>query len=173
MSMIALFFVNSYRYFGGRAVNKHDPSQWRASAEMEYGPVVGHSCWVSNGNPARCHHQLKSCAGMFDRLKPYVTTGAIFTPGRSFLGCFNTSMIFLESFFDFSWICLGYKTLQKLFRHLYVFVQCGHCKPLSVTGKVRNRKFTWWSAQSMWIVERRKQLSLLFCWLLPIYGRPM
>ena len=43
-------------------------SQCRASAEMEDGPVVGHSCWASNGNPARCHHQLKSRAGLFYRL---------------------------------------------------------------------------------------------------------
>ena len=33
-------------------------SQRRASAEMEDGPVVGHSCWASDGNPACCRHQL-------------------------------------------------------------------------------------------------------------------
>ena len=33
-------------------------SQRRASAEMEDGPVVGHSCWASVGSPVCCHHQL-------------------------------------------------------------------------------------------------------------------
>jgi len=42
-------------------------SQYRVSAEMEDGPVVGHSCWASNGNPACCHHQLKCRAGLFYR----------------------------------------------------------------------------------------------------------
>ena len=44
-------------------------------------------------------------------------------------------------------------------RDLYVFVQYGHCKPISVTRKVHNRKLSWWSAQSVW----KKESSFHFC----------
>ena len=31
-------------------------------------------------------------------------------------------------------------------------MQYGHCKPVSVTGKVRNRKLSWWSTQVVVVV---------------------
>jgi len=70
---------------------------------------------------------------------------------------------FLKAFGHISWICLGYKTLQNCL---------DICTCLFGMATVKcNRKSTQQEINLMIgaiNVERRKQLSLLFCWLLPI-----
>ena len=44
--------------------------------------------------------------------------------GRSFLRCFKTTWVFLKSFYDFSWLFLGYRKRCKFFYRSNVICQC-------------------------------------------------
>ena len=81
-------------------------------------------------------------------VNPYITTGGYFyPPGRSFLGCVKTIWNFLEWFYDFSWVCLGYKTTPKVLKNQYAFSQYGHRFPVIVTETVHFWILSWCLAE--------------------------
>jgi hypothetical protein len=112
--------------------------------------------WVTSEVGVLTYHHYRN---MF--FNPYITTGGVFLPpGRSFLGCVKTIWNFMKWFYDFSWVCLGYKTTPKVLKNQYAFSQYGHRFPVIVTETVHFWILSWCLAEYYEI--RTKQLSLSF-----------